>query len=482
MECFLRQKAMVWQHSCPEGRAQEQYLTYLGLFVQTYEGGDYEGACWPGMSSWLDYLRPEVRAYWASRFDTTKYQHSTEHLHVWNDMNEPSVFSGPELTLHGCALHGDYEHREVHNVYGQYMHRSTADGLIRRSGGLERPFVLSRSFYAGSQKFGAIWTGDNAAEWSYLKASVPMCLNIALCGLSLCGADVGGFFGTPTPALNARWHQVAAFQPFMRAHSHHDTVRREPWMFGEPHTSHVRQALQVRYSLLAYLYTAFYHYHTTGLPVIRPLFIEFPTLPEFETEGHRYMLGEALYIVPVTENCQREVDVHLPTVPWYDFYSLRQYQAGNHLISVEVDRIPVFIKGGSVIFKQEQVRRSSELMKDDPYSIYVALSSDSKAKGQVFVDDGRTFAYQRGAYLLATLEFDKNTATYNTEGSYAGDNNIDKITIAGLAQPIANAKITSCGESWAVGFYKTAAAVVIKLQNLKMTAQWTLTLELEAQG
>lgn len=105
-----------------------------------------------GSSSWLDYMNPAIRSWWADQFAFDKYKGTTEHMYFWNDMNEPSVFNGPEITMHKDAKHyGGWEHRDVHNIYGMWQQASTAEGIIRRSGGKERPFVLSRAFFVGSQ-------------------------------------------------------------------------------------------------------------------------------------------------------------------------------------------------------------------------------------------------------------------------------------------------------------------------------------------
>ncbi|MQL90679.1 hypothetical protein Taro_023277, partial [Colocasia esculenta] len=142
------------------------------------------------------------------------------------------------VTMPRDALHyGDVEHRELHNAYGYYFHMASSNGLIKRGDGKDRPFVLSRAFFAGTQRYGAVWTGDNSADWDHLRASVPMVLTLGLTGLAFsgkfnAGADVGGFFGNPEPELLLRWYQLGAYYPFFRAHAHHDTKRREPWLFG----------------------------------------------------------------------------------------------------------------------------------------------------------------------------------------------------------------------------------------------------------
>lgn len=243
------------------------------IYVKNSGGDEYEGWCWPGSSSWVDYVNPENRKWWADKFAYSSYQGSSNILFIWNDMNEPSVFNGPEVTMHKDAKHfGDLEHREIHNVYGYYMHMATAQGLISRNEGAnERPFVLSRAFFAGTQRYGAIWTGDNAAQWSHLEYSIPMLLSLGIAGITFAGADVGGFFGNPSPQLSVRWYQAAAFQPFFRGHAHLDTKRREPWLFGEPFTSHIRDAIRTRYQLLPYWYTLYYQNYLTGTPTMRPL-------------------------------------------------------------------------------------------------------------------------------------------------------------------------------------------------------------------
>lgn len=192
-----------------------------GYFVKKPNGAeDFEGWCWPGASLYLDMLNPEIRKWWSGLFDLGKYKGSTESLFVWNDMNEPSVFNGPEITMHKDNLHflekkgTGVEHRDVHNIYGMLYHKATAEGLKMRKG--ERPFVLSRAFFSGTQRIGPIWTGDNTADWDHLRVSVPMLLSLGVSGLTFSGADVGGFFKNPDPELLVRWYQLGAFYPFFR--------------------------------------------------------------------------------------------------------------------------------------------------------------------------------------------------------------------------------------------------------------------------
>ena len=168
-------------------------------------------------------------------------------------MNEPSVFNGPEVTMpKDLVHHGGWEHRHVHNMYGLMNVMSTFEGHLLRSDGKRRPFILTRSAFAGAHRYASIWTGDNKADWGHLKASIPMCLSLGLAGFAHCGADIGGFFHNPEPELILRWYQAAVFQPFVRNHAHIETKRREPWLFGDKITALIRSAVRKRYALLPY--------------------------------------------------------------------------------------------------------------------------------------------------------------------------------------------------------------------------------------
>jgi alpha 1,3-glucosidase len=246
--------------------------TSLGLYINDKNGNnDFDGWCWPGSSSYLDFTSEKVRSWWGEQFGYDKYKGSTPELFTWNDMNEPSVFNGPEVSMQKDLLNlNKIEHREWHNLYGMLFHRSTSEGLIKRNEGDNvRPFVLSRSFFAGSQRYGAIWTGDNEAKWSHLEIAAPMLLGLNVGALSFVGADVGGFFGNTDAELMTRWMQAGAYQPFFRGHAHHDAKRREPWMFGDETMVRLRRAAMARYALLPYWYTVFWQASVTGMPVMR---------------------------------------------------------------------------------------------------------------------------------------------------------------------------------------------------------------------
>jgi len=411
-----------------------------GVYIKDKEGKEYEGHCWPGSSSWVDYVNPVARDWWANRFSYDNYVGSTPILHTWNDMNEPSVFSGPEVTMHKDALHleGTLEHREIHNAYGYYLHMATYQGLVKRNKGQNlRPFVLSRAFFAGSQRYGAIWTGDNNAAWDHLEVAQPMLLSLGVAGITFAGADVGGFFGNADTELLVRWYQAAAFYPFFREHAHLDSKRREPFLFSEPHQSLMRTAIRSRYALLPYFYTLFHTNYVSGVPVLRPMWSEFPEDERTFAEESQFMVGPGLLVRPIVKPGQNSGEVYLPgPESWYDVFNWEKYAPGSHVIQTGLERIPVFQRSGTIIPKKERARRSSTQMANDPYTLVIVLDSKGKANGDLYVDDGVSFDHKNGAYMTNDLSFENGVLSSKVSGSFPAKNTVERIVVVGLQKQV----------------------------------------------
>jgi len=407
-----------------------------GHFVKDAAGtADYEGNCWPGQSSWLDFLNPAVRQWYATLFLYDRYKGSTPILYSWIDMNEPSVFSGPEVTMEGDATHhGGVKHRAVHNLYGFYQMMATYEGQLLRSQGPPhdtptRPFLLSRSFFAGSQRYGAVWTGDNAAQWSHLAKATPMLLAMSLSALTFVGADVGGFFDNPEDELLVRWYQAAAYTPFFRGHAHLETKRREPWLFGDENTRIIREAIRARYRLLPYLYTAFHTAAQEGLSVISPLFFRWPTDAVLPTYQDAFLVGDAVLVRPITAPHREtggRADVYLPGGPqegWFDFATGAPYAPGlTHTLTLDLDRLPVFQRAGTIVPLRQRARRSTTAMRNDPFTLQIAVGPQGTAAGFLYLDDAHSFKYQRGAYVHRRFSWRDNrltSASFVSESPYA---------------------------------------------------------------
>lgn len=462
--------------------------TSRGYYVKNKDGGDYEGWCWPGSSSWLDFFNPDVREYWMSKLSLKEYEGSTLSLFVWNDMNEPSVFNGPEITMHKDAKHfGNWEHRDVHNLYGLLLQMSTYEGLIRRSNGKHRPFLLTRAAFAGSQRYGALWTGDNTAEWSHLQYSLPMILSLGLCGISFAGADVGGFFKTPETELLVRWYQAAAFQPFFRAHSHIDTRRREPWLFDENTRLLIRDAIRRRYAFLPYIYTLFYEHEKTAVPVMRPLWVEFPREPKTFKVENEYMLGNAMLVHPVTVAGATKAQVFFPGEHevWYDAELFDKYDSTGYVsIPVSLSKVPIYQRGGTIIPKRSRIRRASSLGYEDPYSLVVALDkSGLHANGTIYMDDNYSFEYKTGQFIFLSVAYTDGilkSRNMNINRSYKSQAWLERVTVLGLRSRPTNVQIenkASGRKKLEYVYIDDKQVLVIRKPSVKMEDEWVLTIQ-----
>ncbi|KAI0087105.1 alpha-glucosidase [Irpex rosettiformis] len=397
----------------------------LDVLSKTKDNNEYEGWCWSGSSAWVDFFNPKSWDWWKGLFKTTQSKNgkyawtdSTSDVHIWNDMNEPSIFNGPEISMPRDNIHyGGWEHRDVHNINGMLFSNQTWQALKARTDPPQRPFVLTRSFYAGSQRFGAMWTGDNLGTWEHMAVGIKMVLANNLAGFSFSGSDVGGFFGNPDPEMLARWYQAGIFSPFFRAHAHIDTKRREPYLLDEPYKSIVKDAIRLRYNMLPVWYTAFREASTTGLPVIRPHFVVFPQDESAFAIDDQFFIGSSgLLVKPVTEKGATKASVYLPgNQPWYDYFTHRIHAGASKGRTVDVvaelHQIPLFIRGGSIIATKERPRRSSPLMKFDPYTLRVALDQDQSAQGELYVDDGVTFSHEKGQFVWRSLKAQKQGET-----------------------------------------------------------------------
>jgi alpha 1,3-glucosidase len=357
-----------------------QQLSEKGLAVKDKSGNAYEGKCWPGLSNWIDGFNPATRSWWGSLFNINTFPYATENMHLWNDMNEPSVFDGPEASMPRDNLHhGNWEHRDVHNLYGMTVHSATYEGMVVRlgEGKKRRAFVLTRSYFAGSQRTAAVWTGDNQAEWSHLQQAFPMILSHGIAGMSFIGADVGGFAQTPSDELFTRWFQAGAFYPFFRSHSIKDVKRREPWMKGD--TDIIRKALRLRYSLLPAWYTAFQRTSVEGIPVLRPNFVMFPNDEAGYAIDDQFYLGDSgLLVKPVVHEGAESVQIYLADdEPYYDYGAEHTLHQGKGMVTIAAPlwKIPMLHRGGHIYARKDRIRRSSTLMKYDPYTLVVAVSS-----------------------------------------------------------------------------------------------------------
>jgi alpha 1,3-glucosidase len=472
------------------------------LAVKNKDNSIYEGWCWPGSSHWIDAFNPAARAWWKTWFTFDKFKGTMSNVWLWNDMNEPSVFNGPEITMPRDNIHhGNWEHRDVHNINGLTFHNATYHALLeRKKGEIRRPFVLTRSFYAGSQRSAAMWTGDNQAIWSHLEASIPMILNQGVSGFPFAGADVGGFFGNPEKELLVRWYQAGTFYPFFRGHAHIDTRRREPYMLGEPYTGIVTQALRLRYALLPAWYTAFHEAATDGYPIIRSQFFVHPEDENGYAIDDQFYLGSTgLLVKPITTEGAQSVDVYLSDDEnYYDYFDYTIYSGGSktHKVDAPLEKLPILMQGGHIISRKDRPRRSSGLMKWDPYTLLVVLDNKGEAVGTLYVDDGETFDYQQGAYIHRSFALSNGALTSRDAGTKGAktaaflkamkDVKVEKVIVVNAPAGWSALNEVSVTEDGVKGSAKAdliyhsatggkAAWVVVRNPGTGIGADWTIT-------
>jgi alpha-glucosidase len=322
-----------------------------GAFVREARGLEVRGVVWPGECVYPDFTDPAVRDWWGGLYEERLAQGFAG---VWHDMNEPVSFAPfgdptlPRSARHALEGRGG-DHREAHNVYGLAMARAGYEAL-RRLRPDERPFLFSRSGWAGMQRYGGSWSGDVTSSWPGLRASLSLVLGLGLCGVPYSGPDVGGFDGSPSPELYLRWFQLGAYLPLFRTHSAIDAGRREPWEFGAQVLEHARAALEGRERLRPYFVTLAQLARLTGAPYVRPLWWGAPEDRALRDCEDAFLLGDSLLVAPVLEQGTDRRAVRLPRGRWYDTATEEAYEGpGQVLLEAPLARIPVLARAGAVI-------------------------------------------------------------------------------------------------------------------------------------
>ncbi len=368
-----------------------------GHFVKYPDGKVYRGQVWPGWSHFPDFTRPATRTWWGNWF-RDMLQVGVDGF--WLDMNEPSVWGQafPDLVQFDDEGHRA-SHKKIHNVYGLEMARATYEGLLRIRPN-ERPFLLTRAGFSGVHRYAAVWTGDNVASFQHLELGIVMCQNMSVSEIPFVGTDVGGFAGTPTPELFARWIEFGAFTPFFRTHTSYNTPSQEPWSFGDDVEAISRRYISLRYRLLPYTYTAFFQTYRSGVPVMRPLFLDYWADPQsLSWTGQReYFWGDDLLVAPVFRQGAKFREVYLPEGRWFGFWNSRKY-SGRQSVTVKtpLDVLPLFVRAGAML----PSRRTIQYVGEAPLDTLIWLAYPGKQMhGQVYLDDGKTLAYRRGEFRL----------------------------------------------------------------------------------
>ena len=433
-------------------------------FVHNPDGSVYTGVVWPGPAVFPDFTQAQTRQWWGTLY---KDFIADGVAGFWNDMNEPAVFDGPGKTMPDNIQHRIDEpgfakrtatHLEIHNVFGMQNGRATYEGELALRPN-ERPFVMTRASFAGGQRYMVTWTGDNSSTWNHLRMTVPQLVNLGLSGFSLAGADVGGFAGSPPPDLLTKWIELSAFQPIDRDHSAKGTRMHEVWVDGPAQEDIRRRYIEERYRLMPYLYTVAEETSHDGLPINRPLFLEFPhatadgTPYDLTTGGGEFLFGSRILIAP--NPSPEEIapyTVHLPPGTWYDYWTGQSYTRGQPTGPLDLEQrdkvlaaekplqitptladLPVYVRGGTILPIAPLTQSTAEIP-IGPLTLRVFLPDAAGAPpannsghsvagtsapgnpeactGEVYTDDGHTFNFRQGKF--ARIRF---TCTSAPDGS-----------------------------------------------------------------
>lgn len=446
-----------------------------GVFITNETGQPLIGKVWPGPSAFPDFTNPEALDWWQDM--VAEFHAQVPFDGMWIDMNEPSNFvkgsvdGCPDNDLESppyvpgvvggslraatiCASSRQFlsTHYNLHNLYGLTEALASHRALVKVRG--TRPFVISRSTFAGHGQYAGHWTGDVRSSWEQLSSSVPETLLFNLLGVPLVGADVCGFLGNTSEELCVRWTQLGAFYPFMRNHNDLHSLPQEPYRFSETAQQAMRKALGLRYALLPHLYTLFHGAHARGDTVARPLFLEFPEDPRTWPVDRQLLWGEALLITPVLEAGHVEVTGYFPAGTWYDLQTVPVEALGSlpppppaplkpaiHsegqwvTLPAPLDTINLHLRAGHIVPLQGPGLTTTESRKQ-PMALAVALTSSGEARGELFWDDGESLGVlERGAYTQLVFLARNNTVVndlvhVSSEGAAL---QLRRVTVLGVA-------------------------------------------------
>ncbi|MFI3245180.1 MAG: glycoside hydrolase family 31 protein, partial [Ferrimonas sp.] len=305
----------------------------------------------------------------------------------WGDLGEPEAhpdgaihrLSRQELRASGAEVHNAYGHQ-----WAQLLYQSLQQWQPQ-----QRPMIMMRSGFIGSQRYGMIpWTGDVARSWQGLQPQVELSLQMGMLGLGFTHSDLGGFAGGETldSELYTRWLQYGAFQPIFRPHGQ-DHLPVEPIFTDAITQARVKRFITLRYQLMPYLYSMVYQNSLTGMPLMRPLFMEEPQRFE-QTDAYRF--GDAFIVVPITTAGISEVSVDLPAGIYFDWFSGQRYQGGQTVtIPVDLDTIPLLVEAGAFVpmvkpYRNEQAYSSRALTVH-----YFHDEQQRQGHGIMYEDDGQ---------------------------------------------------------------------------------------------
>ena len=373
-------------------QAQHPFISPGGLKFEEFKNAAFLNQVPEGKRYTFDHSNPDARQAWWNEFKRLYEQGIRGY---WTDMGElEEHFSGTESFL------GSRE--KVHNIYSLLWAKGLYDGQRGDYG--QRVMTLARTTYAGMQKYGAaLWSGDIDASWEVLKSQVVVGQGVCMSGMPYWTTDIGGFITNMdfTPELYVRWLQWGVFCPLFRAHG--TKPDNEPWSYGQQTEDIVKHYIELRYKLIPYIYSGAHKITQEGTPLMRAMVMDFSRDPKAVERTEQFMFGPNILVAPVLEKGARELEVYLPEGDWYDYWTNHKYE-GKQLIRVSapLDKIPLFVKAGSIIPMSEVTQYIEDTHKNDT-TIHVYPGND--ATFELYDDDGQTYEYENKSYIKTIIEY-----------------------------------------------------------------------------
>ncbi|RDD41927.1 Maltase-glucoamylase, intestinal [Trichoplax sp. H2] len=472
----------------------------MDIFIKDGEGKTLIGKVWPrGNATFPDYTNPNTTIWWQELI--VNFRKNITFDGLWIDMNEPANFvegsmkgcpknkyNNPPykpLSIFGSTLNDKTIcmdsmqhwglHYDVHSLYGFSETEPTLKAARASTG--ERSIVISRSTFVSSGKYGGHWLGDNFSTWPDLAYSIIGCLEFNMFGIPYIGADICGFNGNTNENLCNRWMQLGAFYTYSRNHNGRGNSPQHPTAFGAKLANSARKALLVRYKLLPYLYTLFYHANTDGLTVMRSFLFEWPTDPVARNTDRQFLWGAALLITPVlTENAVK-VTGYFPDSRWYDYYNGIEVgiRKGNVELSAPYDHINVHVRGGYILPMQEAAN-NTYFARMNQFSLLVAMDDKITAKGNLFWDDGDSIdTIPKDQYLYVDYTADKTSLkAVVSKNNYVAATTLGEIKVYGLSIPTVSNVLVD-GTTTEFTFDSVFKILQISNLNIDMNKAFTIT-------
>lgn len=405
-----------------------KYYEERDAFIKSPDGKeDYYGRWWGGTGRFVDFTSEAGRNAWKELLKSNILAKGTKT--VWNDNCE---MDGIEDRDAQCDFEGKKgtmaELKIIHSNMMAYVAKQALAEMYPN----ERPYVINRAGFAGVQRYAQVWGGDNLTDWRTVKFNIATIMGMGLSGCANMGCDIGGFAGgAPEGELLLRWIQSGIFQPRFTINSANtDNTVTQPWMYEE-NLPYVRAAYAQRYRMMPYLYSLMREAYETGMPVMRPLFLEFPEDKKcYSDQNLTFMFGPAVLVANVVEKGATTRTIYLPAgTKWYDMSdNLREYEGGQTIqIPVDLGSIPMFLRGSAIFLTTEDVKH---ILADTMGQLDLTIAAEEDNSFVFYDDDGHTEDFERGVYARTTISVkagDRKVISFHKEGDYAGT--VEKLTL-----------------------------------------------------